>query len=68
MVRDFSYRLTKLHEKLLTDYLRWRLQGRVTKLLADYRSRNIPFGAARDALCRFMQELATIAYDEPRIK
>jgi hypothetical protein len=44
MVRDFSYRLTKMHEKLLTEYLRWRLKGRVTTLLADYRSRNISLG------------------------
>ena len=68
MVRDFSYRLTKLHEKWLTGYLRWRLKGRVSRLLADYRSRNISFGAARDALCGLMQAVGTIAYDEPRIK
>ena len=68
MVQDFSYRLTKMHERLLTGYLRWRLKGRVSGLLADYRSGNISFGAARDALCRFMKEVGTIAYDEPRIK
>ena len=68
MVRGFSYRLTKLHEKWLAEYLRWRLKGRVSRLLADYRSRNISFGVARDALCGFMKEVGTIAYDEPGIK
>lgn len=67
MVRGFSFRLTTLHEKLLTEYLRWRLKGRVSRVLADYHSRNISFGVARDALCGLMKEVATIAYNEPQI-
>ncbi len=66
-VRGFSFRLTKLHETLLTEYLRWRLKGRVSRLLTDYRSSNISFAVARDALCGLMREVATIAYNEPQI-
>ena len=67
-VRRHSYRLTKLHVKMLGAYLRRRLRVRVATLLEGYRTKNIAFGAARDTLCGLMKELGAIAYNEPRIK
>jgi glycosyltransferase involved in cell wall biosynthesis len=67
-VRTRSYRLTGLHERMLAGYLRWRLRGRVSRLLEDYRSRGVAFGAARDTLCSLMKGLGSIEYKEPPIK
>lgn len=64
-VRDTSYRLTVLHQKVTAAYLRRKLRNRVGVLLESYRSRRISFGAARDALRNLMSELATIAYIQP---
>jgi glycosyltransferase involved in cell wall biosynthesis len=63
-VSKHSYTLTKRHEELLAAYLRWRLRNRVSRLLEDYRSKNIAFGVARDRLCGAMRELGAIAYNE----
>ncbi len=67
-VRTRSYTLTKWHEELLATYLRWRLRGRVSRLLEDYRSKNIAFVAARDTLCVTMKEQGTIAYNESPVR
>jgi glycosyltransferase involved in cell wall biosynthesis len=67
-VRKLSYRLTTLHQKLLSEYLRRRLKNRVEVLLEDYRSKRIVFGAAKDALNSLMKELGTIAYIHPKTK
>jgi len=67
-VERHSYRLTKLHERMLAGYLRWRLRDRVATLLEGYRSKRVAFGAARDALCSLMREMGTIAYFERQLK
>ncbi|MBI5752379.1 MAG: glycosyltransferase [Hydrogenophilales bacterium] len=61
-VRKLSFRLTALHQKLLSEYLRSRLKSRVQAILEDYWTQRIVFAAAKDALCRLMKELGTIAY------
>ena len=65
-VRKLSFRLTTLHQKLLSEYLRRRLKSRVKALLEDYRSQRIAFAAAKDELCGLMEELGTIAYTQPK--
>ena len=67
-VSRISFRLTTLHGKVLTGYLRGRLRSRVIALLDDYRSKRISFAGARDSLCSLMRELAAIAYIPPPIK
>jgi glycosyltransferase involved in cell wall biosynthesis len=65
-VRRVSFRLTTLHRRMLTEYLRWRLRSRVGALLEAYRSKIIAFGAAKDALSRLIMALGTIAYIQPK--
>jgi hypothetical protein len=67
-VRGFSFRLTKLHERVLSEYLRWRLHRHVSSLLEAYRSKTIAFGPARDRLCGLMREFGAIVYHEPQIR
>lgn len=67
-VRKLSFRLTTLHQKLLSEYLRRRLKSRVEALLEDYRSKRIAFGVAKDTLNSLMKELGTIAYIHPKTK
>jgi len=68
VVRKLSFRLTTLHQKFLSEYLRRRLRSRVGAILEGYRSKSIAFGAAKDALNSLMKELGTIAYIHPKIK
>jgi len=65
-VKHLSYRLTLLHGRFLNRYLRARLRPGVSALLEDYRSKRIPFSAARDRLCALIRESATIAYTGPQ--
>jgi glycosyltransferase involved in cell wall biosynthesis len=65
-VKRISYRLTLLHGRLLNRYLRARLRPAVIALLEDYRSKRIPFSAARDRLCALIRESATVAYTGPQ--
>ena len=67
-VRKLSFRLTTLHQKLLSKYLRRRLKTPVGALLEDYQSQRIAFAAAKDMLCGLMKELGTIAYTQPKTK
>jgi glycosyltransferase involved in cell wall biosynthesis len=67
-VRRVSFKLTTLHRRMLTEYLRRRLRSRVGALLEAYRSKRIAFGAAKDALSRLIMELGTIAYIQPKTK
>ena len=67
-VRKLSFRLTTLHQKLLSEYLRRRLKSRVEAILEDYRSKRVAFGAAKDSLNSIMKELGTIAYIHPKTK
>lgn len=61
-VRKLSFRLTGLHQKLLSKYLRMRLKSRVETLLEDYQAQRISFAVAKDTLCGLMKEWGTIAY------
>lgn len=67
-VRKLSFRLTTLHQKLLSEYLRRRLKSRVETILEDYRAQHIAFAAAKDELCGLMKELGMIAYTQPKTK
>lgn len=66
--RKLSFRLTTLHQKLLSKYLRRRLKSRVEALLEEYRAQRITFAAAKDELCGLMKELGTIAYTQTKTK
>lgn len=68
VVRRISFRLTTLHQKMLTEYLRRRLRNRVGGILEGYQLKRITFGGAKDALCSLMKELGTIAYIQPKTK
>lgn len=67
-VHKVSFRLTKLHGRLLTGIVRRRLRHRVTTLLERYRSQHTSFAETKDALCSLMKELGPIAYSRPQLK
>lgn len=61
-VMKHSYRLSQLHNKLTSNYLRRKLRNELSTVLGDYRSGKKTFKDARDALCETMQRFATIEY------
>jgi glycosyltransferase involved in cell wall biosynthesis len=65
MVQNTSYRLTVLHKSIATDYLRWRLRGRVVSVLDEYHTGRATFKEARDTLMNIMQRFGTIEYKYP---
>lgn len=67
-VQRLSYRLAKLHRKMLDGLLRRRLRGRVSSLLQRYRSQGMSFAETKDALCSLIQELGAVTYrpQQPR--
>ena len=64
-VRNTSYRLTRLHERLADCFLRQRLRGPVHAILQAYSSEQTPFAASRDALSQLMKQLGRIEYVRP---
>ena len=63
-VRNTSFRLTKMHEKWVTRYLRRQLSARVSTILMEYDSANMTFGQTRDALKHLMQTVGKIEYKQ----
>lgn len=63
-VRNTSFRLTKMHEKWVTRYLRRQLSARVRTILMEYDSANMTFGQTRDALKHLMQTVGKIEYKQ----
>jgi glycosyltransferase involved in cell wall biosynthesis len=62
VVHSRSYRLTELHRRLATSYLRHRIASEVTELLNSYKTRQIQFRETRDALAVIMKQHGTIEY------
>lgn len=58
----FSFRLTRMHEKWGTRYLRRKLSARVRTILQEYDSARLTFGQARDTLKDLMQATGKIEY------
>lgn len=58
-----SYRLARLHRKLLAGYLRWRLGNKIAVVLENYHTGKSAFGESRDTLKALMQSLAKIERD-----
>lgn len=63
-VRSISFRLTKMHEKWVTRYLRRKLSAHVRTILHDYDSAKLTFGQARDTLKDLMQTVGKIEYKQ----
>ena len=64
-VRNTSYRLTRLHERLADRFLRQRLRRPIHAILQAYCSEQAPFAASRDALSQLMKQLGRIEYVRP---
>jgi glycosyltransferase involved in cell wall biosynthesis len=61
-VRKFSFRITNLYRKMLTEYLRQHLKSRVLALLEDYRSQRSTFDETKNELAALVKRLGTIKY------
>jgi len=64
-VRNISYRLTRLHERLADYFLRQRLRGPIHVILQAYSSEQTPFAASRDTLSQLMKQWGRIEYVRP---
>jgi glycosyltransferase involved in cell wall biosynthesis len=65
VVPKLSYRLGRVHRKLLAAHLRRRLGIRMLPLLRDYEAGNRPFSETRDALSALMTDFGDITYSPP---
>ena len=61
-LKKHSYRLSQWHDKLMRDYLARQLRPRTAAILAQYKTGELSFGQARDALSELMQGLGTVEY------
>ena len=64
-VRNTSYRLTRLHERLADCFLRQQLRRPIHAILQAYRSEQTTFAASRDALSQLMKQLGRVEYVHP---
>lgn len=61
-VRKFSFRLTNLYRKMLTEHLRRHLKSRVLALLEGYRSQRSTFDETKNELAGLVKRIGTIKY------
>lgn len=62
VARNRSYRLSQIFQRWIQKYLRERLRGPLTKILAEYRHNRSSFGTARDALRKEVGTIGELKY------
>ncbi len=65
VLKQYSYRLSQWHARLVKNHLTGQLQPRVSPILAQYKAGTLSFGQARDALRELMLSLGTVEYRNP---
>lgn len=58
----YSYRLSRMHGKLLRNYLLRKLRAPVQGILCQYKAGQLSFGQARDALRELLLSLGSVDY------
>lgn len=64
IVKERSYRLTKLYNHLAVGLLAFKVGSSVSSLIEDYDSGQIAFKTARDRLCELMQKNCNLKYSD----
>lgn len=63
--RKYSYRLSRMCDKVMRGYLFRQLTPGARAILTQYRAGKLSFGEARDALRELMQRLGSVEYRTP---